>query len=130
MRSFQSQCSSSIILRLSSFATAWSAGIDYCCAMKISEIQANQGNISVEAEIVAKEEPRTFTKFGKSGQVCSATLRDSSGEIRLTLWNDDIEKVEIGSRIKLENGWCSEFREQKQLSAGKYGKLEIIMQNK
>ncbi len=94
--------------------------------MKISEIQANQGNISCEAEVVAKEEPHTFTKFGKSGQVCSATLRDASGEISLTLWNEDIEKVQLGSKIKLENGWCSEFREQKQLSAGKYGKLEVL----
>jgi len=94
--------------------------------MKISEIQVNQGNIFIEAEVITKQEPRTFTKFGKSGQVCSATLRDPSGEISLTLWNEDIEKVQVGSKIKLENGWCSEFRDQKQLSSGKYGKLEVL----
>ena len=94
--------------------------------MKITEVQANQGKITLEAEIVSKEEPRTFNKFGKEGRVCNALLRDASGEITLTLWNDDIDKVNVGDKIKLENGWCSEFKEQKQVSAGKFGKLEVV----
>ena len=94
--------------------------------MNIKDIKANQGNIAVEAEIVSKEEPRSFNKFGKEGRVCNALLRDASGEIALTLWNDDIDKVKVGDNIKLENGWCSEFKNQKQVSSGKFGKLEVV----
>lgn len=94
--------------------------------MSIKDIKANTGNITLQAEVVSKQEPRTFSKFGKEGRVCNATLRDSSGEILLTLWNDDIEKVVVGNTVKLENGWCSEFKEQKQVSTGKYGKLEVV----
>lgn len=94
--------------------------------MKITEIQANQGKISLEAEVFSKEEPRTFSKFGKEGRVCNAVLRDASGEISLTLWNDDIDKANVGDTIKLENGWCSEFKGQKQVSSGKFGKLEVM----
>ena len=94
--------------------------------MNIKDIKANQGNISVQAEIVSKEEPRTFTKFGKEGRVCNALLRDASGEIALTLWNEEIEKVNLGDTIKIENGWCSEFKDKKQVSAGKFGKLEVV----
>jgi replication factor A1 len=94
--------------------------------MDINNVKANTGNISLQAEVVSKQEPRTFSKFGKEGRVCNATLRDASGEITLTLWNDDIEKINVGDKVKLENGWCSEFKEQKQVSTGKYGKLEVV----
>jgi len=94
--------------------------------MKIKDVKANTGKIDLTAEVVSKEEPRTFEKFGKSGQVCNAKLKDASGEIKFTLWNEDIEKVSVGDKIKLENGWCSEFKGEKQLSTGKFGKLEIV----
>ena len=59
--------------------------------MEIKDIQANQGNVDVVATIVNKEEPRTFEKFGKQGRVCNAKLSDGSGEVKLTLWNDEID---------------------------------------
>ncbi len=94
--------------------------------MKIKEIKANSGNIEIIAEVVKKEEPRTFEKFGKSGKVCNAVLKDASGEVKLTLWNEDIDKVKVGDKVKLENGWCSEFKGEKQVSTGKFGKIEVV----
>ena len=91
----------------------------------IKDLAANQGNVSLEAKVISKEEVRTFAKFGKEGRVCNATIADSTGEVDLTLWNDDIDKIKVGDTIKLENGWCSEFKNQKQVSSGKYGKLEV-----
>ncbi|MAF34345.1 DNA-binding protein [Candidatus Woesearchaeota archaeon] len=93
--------------------------------MKISEVQPGQGNIDVEVEVVSLDEPRSFEKFGKQGRVCNATVKDDSGEIKLTLWNDDIDKVKAGMKIKLTNGYCNEFRGESQLTTGKFGKLEI-----
>jgi replication factor A1 len=95
--------------------------------MNISEIRAGTGNITVEGEITAKDEPRdVLTKFGKKMRVCNATLKDESGEIVLSLWNDDIEKVNQGDKIKIENGWASEFKSNVQLSAGKFGKIVVL----
>lgn len=94
--------------------------------MKIKDIQPNKGNIEITAEVAQKEEPRTFEKFGKKGKVCNAVLKDESGTIKLTLWNEDIDKVNPGDTIKLTNGWCSEFKSEKQLSTGKFGKIEIL----
>ncbi|MBI2662789.1 hypothetical protein HYX11_05005 [Candidatus Woesearchaeota archaeon] len=94
--------------------------------MQIKDIQPNQGNIEITAEVTQKEVPRTFEKFGKKGKVCSAILKDESGTIKLTLWNEDIDKINPGDTIKLTNGWCSEFKSEKQLSTGKFGKIEIL----
>ena len=94
--------------------------------MNIKDLIANQGKVMLEAEVRSLEEPRTFNKFGKEGRVCNAVVADSSGEVTLTLWNDDVDKVKVGDKIKIENGWCSEFKGQKQLSTGKFGKLEVV----
>jgi replication factor A1 len=94
--------------------------------MEVKDVQANQGNIDLVVEVVSKEEPRTFEKFGKEGRVCNAKVKDETGELKLTLWNDDVDKVSVGDKIHIENGWCSEYRDEKQLSSGKFGKIEVV----
>lgn len=94
--------------------------------MNIAELQAGQGKIDVSGEIVSVEPPRTFNKFGKEGRVANAVLKDASGEIKLTLWNEQVDQVKQGAKVKITNGYVSEFKGEKQLSTGKFGKLEII----
>ncbi|HLC72577.1 MAG TPA: SOSS complex subunit B family protein [Candidatus Nanoarchaeia archaeon] len=94
--------------------------------MQISELKARQGKIELEAEITQKEEVRTFDKFGKQGRVCNATIKDASGEMKLTLWNDEIDTVKVGDKIKISNGYVNEFQGEKQLTAGRFGKLEVL----
>jgi len=94
--------------------------------MKISELQPNQGNIDVTVEVVSVEEPRTFNKYGRDLKVANAIVKDDSGEIKLTLWNDDIEKVKQGMTLHIENGYCSELKDEKQLTTGKFGKFEVL----
>ncbi|MBI2666701.1 hypothetical protein HYX13_03760, partial [Candidatus Woesearchaeota archaeon] len=43
---------------------------------------------------------------------------------------DDVEKVSVGDKIRLQNGWCSEYKGEKQVSAGKFGKIELVQSNK
>jgi len=94
--------------------------------VKISELQAGQGRVNVEAEVKSLEEPRTFNKFGRELKVANAVVSDDSGEIKLTLWNEDIDKVKVGSKIKITNGYVNEFQGEKQLTSGKFGKMEIV----
>lgn len=94
--------------------------------MEIKDVQPNKGNIDVVVDVVQKESPRTFEKFGKKGKVCNAKVKDNSGEIMLTLWNDDADKVNVGDKLHLQNGWCAEYKGEKQLSAGKFGKIEVV----
>lgn len=84
------------------------------------------GKIDLTVTIKDIEEPRTFNKFGKEGRVANATIFDDSGEIKLTLWNDDIDKVKVGSKIKITNGFVNEWQGEMQLTAGRMGKLEVV----
>ncbi|HLC74997.1 MAG TPA: SOSS complex subunit B family protein [Candidatus Nanoarchaeia archaeon] len=94
--------------------------------MPIKDLQARQGNAEVTAALIEKGDVREFSKFGKTGRVCNATLEDESGKISLTLWNDDIDKVNAGDTVKITNGWVGEYQGELQLSTGKFGSIEVV----
>lgn len=92
--------------------------------MKISELNIGQGNVDVSGNIKEIGEIRTFNKFGRELKVANAILEDESGSIKLTLWNDDVDKYKEGDNIKILNGYVNEFQGEKQLTSGKFGKIE------
>lgn len=96
--------------------------------MKISELTSGQGKVDVEVSVKSKENPKTMVKFGRELNLCNAVVEDGSGEIALTLWNNDIMKVNVGDKVKITNGYVSEFGGKKQLTAGKFGKIEVVEQ--
>jgi len=91
--------------------------------VKVSELKPRQAVPEIELEVVSKGEVRDFATERASGKVCSAAAKDETGEIKLTLWNEQCDTVQEGDKIKIENGWCSEYQGEKQLSTGKFGKL-------
>jgi replication factor A1 len=94
--------------------------------MDIKDLQARQGDVEIVAEVVDKAQPRTFDKFGKQGRVCNAKIKDSTGVVTLTLWNDDIDKINVGDKIKISKGYVSEWQGELQLGAGKFGTIEVV----
>jgi len=94
--------------------------------MEIKDLQPKQGDVEITAEVIEKGDVRTFERFGKSGKVCNAKIKDASGEISLTLWNDDVDKVNVGDKIKLSKGFVNEWQGEKQLTTGKFGTIEVI----
>lgn len=98
--------------------------------MQIKELQPKQGKIDIEVEVKEIGDVREFQKFGNTGRVANATVADPTGAIKLTLWNEDIDKIRVGDKLKITNGFVSEFQGEKQLSAGRFGKLEVVGQKK
>lgn len=94
--------------------------------MKISELAPRTGNAEVEGVIIDVAAPRAFNKFGKEGRVANAKLQDDSGTVTLTLWNEQIDQVKVGTKVRIKNGWVSEWQGESQLSTGKFGTMEIV----
>jgi replication factor A1 len=94
--------------------------------MHIKDIKAKMGKIDVVADVISKEAPRTFDKFGKAGKVCDARIKDATGEVKLTLWNDQADLINVGDKIHLTDGYADEFRGTMQVSTGKFGALEVV----
>ena len=94
--------------------------------MQIKDLKPKQGNVDIIIDVVDVGDPREFQKFGKPGKVATAIAKDETGDIKLTLWNEDIEKVNAGDKVHLTNGYVNEWQGEMQLTTGRMGKLEII----
>lgn len=93
--------------------------------MQIKDLEPKQGKVDIEVEVKEIGDVREFQKFGKVGRVANATVSDETGTIKLTIWNEDIDNIREGDKLKITNGFVSEFQGEKQLSAGRFGKIEV-----
>jgi replication factor A1 len=57
--------------------------------------------------------------------VADAMVADETGSIKLTLWNEQIDQVNINDKVKIENGYVTSFKGEIQLNVGKYGKMTV-----
>ncbi|MBR9706550.1 hypothetical protein GOV14_05930 [Candidatus Pacearchaeota archaeon] len=92
----------------------------------VTSLNPGQGNANVEGTILEVGETRTFNKYGRDLSVANAVLKDASGTIKLTLWNDDTKRFKEGDKVRIVNGYVNEFQGEKQLTSGKFGKMEKI----
>ncbi|MBI2579425.1 MAG: DNA-binding protein [Candidatus Aenigmarchaeota archaeon] len=93
---------------------------------KIAELSNGSRKVEVEGKVVQKEQPREVsTKFGRK-KVCNAIIEDDSGSIMLVLWGDEIDNINEGDTVKIENGYVSEWKDTLQLSVGQYGKMTVL----
>jgi replication factor A1 len=83
--------------------------------------------ISIEAKITEKSDPREVVSRFKDQtyKVADVIIADETGQIKLTLWNEQIDQVNVNDVIKIENGYVTSFRGEIQLNVGKYGKLAV-----
>ena len=95
--------------------------------MKINELRDGMRRISVVAKVIEKSEPREVRSRyrDETYRVADAIISDETGKIKLTLWNQQIEQVNIDDTVKIENGYIRSFRGEIQLNVGKYGTLTV-----
>ena len=69
------------------------------------------------------------TKAGANWRLKVITLRDQSGELSITCWNEDIEKFAHGKEYEVEGLWWKERGDKPgewNASVGKYTKIKLL----
>ena len=95
--------------------------------MKISELKPDSGEVNIEAEVASMEEPREVnTKFGTTIELNVATMKDDTGEIKMTLWGEQAKGIETGKKVQISGAFVKEFKGEKQLSLTRQGKIEVV----
>jgi len=96
--------------------------------MKIKDLRNGMRRVDVEGKVVEKSEAREVRSRYRNVilRVATATITDDTGTIKLTLWNDQINQVNVDDTVKIENGYVTSFRGEIQLNVGKYGKLTVL----
>jgi replication factor A1 len=94
--------------------------------VKVGDLTPQSKAVNVTAKVVSKTEIREIPmgRDGSAHKVCDALIGDETGVVYLTLWDDNIEKVNEGDSITIENGYVTLFKGNIRINTGKYGKLE------
>ncbi|NHJ00731.1 MAG: GNAT family N-acetyltransferase [Candidatus Heimdallarchaeota archaeon] len=90
----------------------------------IRSLREGMTEVLVEGEVVHLDPSREVKskRDGKILTVANAILQDSSGDIVLVFWNEQIAQVKLGDRIRVEFGKTSSYQGTLQLSTG-FGRL-------
>lgn len=95
--------------------------------LNISQLRDNMRKVEVSGKIVEKSEPREVTlRTGQKARVADLTLEDETGKVKLTLWDEQIDKVEVNDVVRIENGYVNSFRGEIRLNVGRFGKIEVL----
>lgn len=94
---------------------------------KVGELTPQSRAVNVTAKVVSKSEVREIPmgRDGSAHKVSDALVGDETGSVYLTLWDDNIEKINEGDTIRVENGYVTLFKGNIRLNIGKYGKLDM-----
>lgn len=96
--------------------------------MKTSELKEGQKRVEIEATVTEIGERRTVkAKFtDDTYEVAIAILKDETGTVKLSLWNEQIDKINVGNKVKISNGYVTGFKGETQLNVGKFGTLTVV----
>ena len=96
----------------------------------IADISADMNDINVSGRVLDIGETRTFEKKdGSTGRVGNLLLGDSTGKIRLTLWNektDFLDEIDFDETIEVLHAYSREnaFNQQVELNLGSRGIIQ------
>ncbi len=89
---------------------------------KIGDLRYGMKGFDLKAKVI-KIPPalNVITRFGTSAYVSNVTIVDDTGSIRLSLWNEQIDKVHVGDEVELKNCYIKSYKGEPQLRLGRKG---------
>lgn len=94
---------------------------------KIDELRVGMKRINVTGSITEIPPIRQVsTRFGNQCSVANVKIADDTGAIRLSLWNKQIERVQVADDVEIKSGYVSSFVGEPQLRIGRTGTLSVI----
>jgi replication factor A1 len=92
--------------------------------LQIKDLRVGMKKVNLKAKVIEISQPKyVVTKFGNHASVANATVSDTTGKIKLCLWNSQIDSVAVGDTIQIENARISAFKNERQMRIGKNGTL-------
>ena len=96
--------------------------------VKVEKLTSNSKEVDTVVKVISKSEVRNVTSGGRleSHRVCDALVGDETGSIYLTLWDDNIEKINEEATIRITNGYVNLVRGTMRLNIGRYGSFQLL----
>ena len=96
--------------------------------VKVEKLTSNSKEVNTVVKVISKSEVRNVTSGGRleSHRVCDALVGDETGSIYLTLWDDNIDKINEEATLSITNGYVNLVRGNMRLNIGRYGSFQLL----
>jgi replication factor A1 len=94
---------------------------------KIGNLKVGMKKVSLKAEVLEVPESKViYTRYGTTACISNALIRDETGSMKMSLWNQQISMVHKGDVVDIKNGKVTWFSGERQLRLGRSGSLSVI----
>lgn len=92
---------------------------------KVDELTPGTKQVDVRVKVLSLGDRKTIdSKYGGSKDLVEAVVGDETATVILTLWEDQIGRVEQDRVLDVNNGYISLVRGHMRLNVGKYGSFK------
>ncbi len=92
--------------------------------LTVEELDAESDDVEITGTIKRLPTPRAVsTQYGQK-RITTVVFEDETGEIDLTLWEEEIDAIEEGADVKIEGAYVREWADDIQLNIGRDGAIE------
>ena len=94
--------------------------------LTVEELEADSDDVEIEGTIKKLPTPRAVsTQYGQK-RIVTVIFEDDTGEIDLTLWEEEIDAIEEGAEVQIEGAYVREWADDIQLNIGRDGDIETV----
>ena len=95
--------------------------------VKMEKLTPDSREVNIIVKVVSKSEVRNVTgKDYSTHRVADALVGDETGCVILTLWDDNIDKINEEATLQITNGYVNLFRGNMRLNIGRYGSFQLL----
>lgn len=92
----------------------------------VEELGPEDDDVEITGNIKELPNPRAVsTQYGQK-KIVTCVFEDDTGEIDLTLWEEEIDAVEEGSEVQITGAYVREWGDDIQLNIGRDGNIEVV----
>lgn len=92
----------------------------------VRDLVPGMDNVDIEVEVADVSKPKKITmSSGAKRDVLELEVKDRTGAIALTLWDDKIiQDLKVGDSLQIRNGYVTSYRGEWRINVGRYGEIE------
>jgi replication factor A1 len=90
----------------------------------VEELDAEADEVEIEGKIAELPTPRAVsTRYGQK-RIVTVIFEDETGQVDLTLWEEEIDAIEEGAEVRIEGAYVREWADDIQLNISREGSIE------
>jgi replication factor A1 len=94
--------------------------------MTVEELDPEADDVEITGEIAELPTPRAVsTRYGQK-RIVTVVFEDETGQVDLTLWEEEIDAIEEGAEVHIEGAYVREWADDIQLNISRDGTIERI----